>query len=135
MHLMKSSYTGPVKAGDISIAQNIPEAYLFKVLGSLKTAGIIMSRRGIYGGYYLAQKPSEITILDIVKATGNSLASTVCLLKDNKCGGIETCTIHKLWKVSNVQIENVLGNISLEVLQKSNDFEIMEPEAVNSDSH
>ena len=135
MHLIQSSYSDPVKACDIAIAQNIPDAYLFKLLGRLKIAGIIKSRRGINGGYYLAQKPSEITISDILKAIDNSIASPKCLLRDNECGGTESCTIHKVWEKSNVKIEKVLNNISLEVLQESDKFEELEPEIVESDYH
>lgn len=122
MQLIQSSYADPVKAGDISISQNIPEAYLFKLLGRLKIAGIIKSRRGINGGYYLAKKPSKITISDIFKATDNTIASTKCLLSDNECGGTETCTIHKVWAKSNVKIEKVLRNISLELMKESDNF-------------
>lgn len=135
MRLIQSSYADPVKAGDISISQNIPEAYLFKLLGRLNNAGIIKSRRGINGGYYLAKKPSEITISDILKATDNSINSSKCLLTDNECGGTETCTIHNVWAKSNIKIEKVLSKISLEVLEESFKFEELEPETVESDYH
>ena len=65
----------PVKGDDISEAQDIPLKFLENILGELKHSGIVQSRRGAHGGYWLAQEPAEITLGDIFRAVEGPLAS------------------------------------------------------------
>lgn len=58
----------PITATAIAEKRNIPEKYLVHILLQLKKAGLLTSVRGAQGGYRLAQKASEITLLDIVLA-------------------------------------------------------------------
>jgi len=51
----------------ISRAENIPPEYLAKILNSLVRGGILVSHRGINGGYELAHKPADVTFLDIIE--------------------------------------------------------------------
>lgn len=57
-----------------SIAQreDIPLKYLEKIFQLLVKAKIVISQRGNQGGYYLYGKPSDITLLSVLKATDNS---------------------------------------------------------------
>ena len=44
-------------------------------LGSLRTAGLVASRRGAEGGYYLAHPPSQVTVADVIRAVDGPLAA------------------------------------------------------------
>lgn len=60
---------------ELAQAEGIPSNYLVQILNELRTAGLIVSRRGKQGGYALARGPSEITLYDIMQAVeGNILA-------------------------------------------------------------
>jgi Rrf2 family protein len=48
-------------------SQGIPEKFLAKVLKPLVSAGILVSLKGPHGGYRLAMKPTQITLLEIVE--------------------------------------------------------------------
>lgn len=52
-------------ATEISQALRIPHTYVPKVLKGMLDSGIIASKEGMGGGYYLAKGPKEITLLDI----------------------------------------------------------------------
>ncbi|MDP9189628.1 MAG: Rrf2 family transcriptional regulator [Actinomycetota bacterium] len=65
----------PVKGDQISEAQGIPLKFLENILGELKHSGIVASRRGANGGYWLAKDPAEVTLGDIVRAVEGPLAS------------------------------------------------------------
>jgi Rrf2 family cysteine metabolism transcriptional repressor len=55
-------------------AEAVPATFLAQILGKLRTAGLITSRRGNLGGYLLARPPEEITLYDImIAAEGESL--------------------------------------------------------------
>lgn len=53
---------------DLARAESIPSNYLVQILNELRTAGIIVSKRGKRGGYALARQPAEISLHDIMKA-------------------------------------------------------------------
>ncbi len=59
---------GPVLAAKISKAYDIPLEYLLKILQQLVRVNILRSKRGPRGGFFLARKTDEITILQIIEA-------------------------------------------------------------------
>ena len=65
----------PVKGETIAKAQGIPLRFLENILGDLRNAGIVESRRGVEGGYLLARPPSEIALADVVRAVDGPLAN------------------------------------------------------------
>jgi Rrf2 family protein len=67
--------TGPVKGERIATAQDIPLKFLENILSELRTAGIVASRRGAEGGYWLDRPASEITVADVLRAVEGPLAS------------------------------------------------------------
>ena len=65
----------PVKGDVIAEAQDIPLKFLENILGELKHTGIVASRRGAQGGYWLAKPADEVNLADIVRAVEGPLAS------------------------------------------------------------
>jgi Rrf2 family protein len=65
----------PVKGEAIATAQDIPLRFLENILGDLRNAGIVESRRGVDGGYLLARPPDEIALADVVRAVDGPLAN------------------------------------------------------------
>lgn len=56
------------QAKDIARREAIPLRYLEQIFQDLKRAGLVESKRGPRGGYYLKREPSEITLGDVVRA-------------------------------------------------------------------
>jgi Rrf2 family protein len=65
----------PVKGEAIADAQEIPLKFLENILGELKHTGIVASRRGAQGGYWLAKPAEDVNLADIVRAVEGPLAS------------------------------------------------------------
>jgi Rrf2 family protein len=63
-----------VKGDVIAEAQAIPAAFLESILSEMRQAGLLHSRRGPEGGYWLARPADEITIADVVRASDGPLA-------------------------------------------------------------
>ena len=59
---------GPVASHLIAQARGIPERFLLKVLKPLVSARVLQSVKGPNGGYRLARRPADITMLEIVEA-------------------------------------------------------------------
>ena len=67
--------TAPVKAETVAAAQGIPHKFLEGILGDLRRAGLVTSRRGGSGGYALAREPSAITVADVIRAVDGPIVS------------------------------------------------------------
>src|ERR1700759_3548138 len=57
-----------IKGDLISERQDIPVKFLENILGEMKHHGLIASRRGAEGGYWLAKPADQITIADVIRA-------------------------------------------------------------------
>ena len=66
---------GLVKGEQIATAQGIPLRFLENILGDLRNAGIVESRRGVEGGYLLARPAKEIALADVIRAVDGPLAN------------------------------------------------------------
>lgn len=65
----------PVKGDHVAAAQGIPIKFLENILLDLRQAGLVNSRRGPEGGYWLARPPEQITVADVIRAADGPLAS------------------------------------------------------------
>ena len=67
--------TGPVKGETISESQGIPKKFMENILHDLKRSGIVRTRRGASGGYWLALPAEEISLAGIIRAVEGPLAN------------------------------------------------------------
>jgi Rrf2 family protein len=66
IHLARREPGHVAPVSEIAAAAGIPAKFLEEVLSSLRTAGIVQSRRGKDGGYTLARDPAALTVWEIV---------------------------------------------------------------------
>ena len=64
----------PVTSEAIADAQQMPGKFLEAILGQLRQAGLVRSRRGAHGGYWLARPAEEITVADVIRAVEGPMA-------------------------------------------------------------
>ena len=81
VHLAGVTTGEPVLATDIATSNNIPKKFLDAILGELRTAGFVHSKKGRGGGFVLARKPSEIMVGQIVRTLDGALAPIACASK------------------------------------------------------
>ena len=67
--------TQPVKGDSISETQGIPKKFMENILHDLKRSGIVRTRRGASGGYWLALPSEEISLASIIRAVEGPLAN------------------------------------------------------------
>ncbi|MGH3146154.1 MAG: RrF2 family transcriptional regulator [Rubrobacter sp.] len=67
--------TGPVKGESISENQGIPKKFMENILHDLKRSGIVRTRRGASGGYWLALPADQISLAGIIRAVEGPLAN------------------------------------------------------------
>lgn len=64
----------PTKGEQVAAAQGVPLHFLENILADLRRAGLVGSRRGTEGGYWLAVDPADVSVADIVRAVEGPLA-------------------------------------------------------------
>ena len=70
-----ASEQAPAKGELIAAAQAIPMRFLENILAELRVHGLVHSRRGSDGGYWLARTPTEITLAEVIRAVEGPLAT------------------------------------------------------------
>ncbi len=70
-----STESEPAKGDQLARAQAIPPPFLENILAELRVHGLVQSRRGSNGGYWLAKPAAEITIADVIRAVEGPLAT------------------------------------------------------------
>jgi Rrf2 family protein len=65
----------PVRCETVARARGIPLNSLVNLMVDLRRAGLVRSRRGCEGGYWLALPPAEITVADVVRAVEGEIAA------------------------------------------------------------
>jgi Rrf2 family protein len=72
--VLAAAGAGPTKGEAVAAAQHIPAKFLEAILGALRQAGIVASRRGADGGYWLARPADDVTVADVIRAVDGPLA-------------------------------------------------------------
>lgn len=118
---------GPKLIADLAEQEQIPKKFLELILLQLKNAGILGSRKGKGGGYFLAKDPDQITMGSAIRVLDGTLAPVPCVSetayqKCTECADEESCGIRLVMKDVRDAVADILDNTSLkEVLVRSSD--------------
>lgn len=101
--LAKEYGKGPVLISEIASSEQIPQRFLENILLELKKIGILGSRLGKTGGYYLIKKPEEVTLEDIIRHFEGSIAMLYCISEKSYqpcefCKREDNCKIRDVFK-------------------------------------
>lgn len=97
VYLAKQSGDNLCGLQEIAEKENIPSAYLGKILGDLRKHHLLRSVKGIHGGYELAQPAESITLWDIYTVLDPAIDCNQCILGLNKCDEKKSCAMHVSW--------------------------------------
>ena len=97
--LAKHMDQGPVKISDIATAQSIPLRFLEVILNQLKASGIVDSKRGFYGGYFLVKPPSQVSVGDVLRFLSRDLSPSDCIacVSKTSCPFDGRCAFSSMW--------------------------------------
>ncbi|HEY4744551.1 MAG TPA: RrF2 family transcriptional regulator [Desulfuromonadaceae bacterium] len=113
----------PAQIQDISRRQQISPRYLEQIFQNLKRAGILKSKRGPQGGYCLARKPEEITVLEVLNATEQDTLLADCggstkkkPKRKNECPFEGNCVTQTVWQEASDLLNTLFGGMTLQTL-------------------
>jgi Rrf2 family protein len=103
----------PIKGEAISGAQGIPLKFLENILGELKHTGIVASRRGAQGGYWLAKPADEIVLAEIVRAVEGPLATVRGQGPESLEYRGEAEPLQKVWIAVRANLRAIMDEVTL----------------------
>ena len=83
--------------GEIARAQQIPQAFLAKLMPMLIRGGVVNSVQGPKGGYRLARRPAEISFLDVLQAIEGPISLVTCQDDGGCCDFEPFCTMNEVF--------------------------------------
>ena len=98
---------------EIATKENIPSAYLGKILGDLRKHQLLRSVKGIHGGYELAQPADSITLWDIYQILDPLVDCDRCILGLSHCEEIVPCALHDSWLPIRENFEELLRTTTI----------------------
>jgi Rrf2 family protein len=76
--LARNTANPPMHIAEIAEHENIPQKYLGAILGELRNAGLIYSKKGAGGGYSLCKRPEDISLVQVLRLTDGPIAMVSC---------------------------------------------------------
>ncbi|NPV09274.1 MAG: Rrf2 family transcriptional regulator [Anaerolineae bacterium] len=102
---------------EMAAEQNIPHGILSHVLVDLAKSGLLVSVRGIGGGYRLASDPTRISAADIVRVCEQRITLVPCLAEESApCPRIDNCSARSVWDELSSSLMNELSAVTLDDL-------------------
>lgn len=105
-----------ISTKDIAKDLKVPYHFLAKVIQKLVKAGIIHSKRGKNGGFFLKKSPEKVKLIDVVLALEGKELFTDCVLGLPNCSDKNPCPVHDYWKVIREEIRQMLSNKTVKEL-------------------
>jgi Rrf2 family protein len=101
--LAKEYGQGPILISEIARRENIPAKFLELILLEMKNQGILQSKKGKGGGYFLARPPHSVTVGQVVRMIEGPLAPLPCVsrtsyMRCRECRDERSCGIRIVMK-------------------------------------
>lgn len=121
-YLASKDFKQPVQIAEIAQAENISQKFLESILLTLRRGGILGSKKGKGGGYYLLKTPEEIPMTTVMRVLEGPIAMVPCVSLNfyeacDDCPDEKTCSVHKLMiKVRDSALDVYRNNTLADIL-------------------
>ena len=114
---LAASDPGWTTAGQVATATHLALPTVSKLLKTLVHAGLVVSTRGVQGGYALARPAAAISAAEILDALEGPVSLTECSSAHGCCDLESYCRVGTAWQRINRSIRTALEGVSLADLQ------------------
>jgi len=101
---------------DISRRQAISQRYLEQIFQKLKKGGIVGSKRGPSGGYFLNKRPEEITVGELIRITEGSINPVLCInpkTSSQPCERSGECVTQVIWTEAGKRLKEYFDSVTI----------------------
>jgi len=99
-------------ARELAAVNHLPLPMVSKILKRCAREGLLVSHRGVKGGYGLARRPEDVSVLDVINAFEGPLEITECTVP-GRCEHEPGCTVRNNWVTINDAVRVALSSLSL----------------------
>jgi Rrf2 family protein len=122
--LAREPHDRPLHAADIAARERIPKRFLSTILLELTHHGIVGSRKGNGGGYFLGRRPGDIRVGTVVRVLEGPLAPIPCVsqtayMKCDECASETACGVHLVMKDVRDSTARILDGVTLAQINDS----------------
>jgi len=114
LYLAAHKTDGVIRVDDIAAKLKVPKEFVSKILQSLTASGIVLSKKGKFGGFAVAKDPSRIRLIDIVAAIDGLEMFNSCVLGFPNCSPDTPCPVHDTWGELRTLAYNMLTEETLD---------------------
>lgn len=97
----------------IASAVDAPPSVLAQALASLVRCGLLVGQAGPRGGYRLARRADEVSILEVVTAVDGAHQNERCVLRDGACNVQHPCPFHAFFADAQDRFRDALQSATL----------------------
>jgi Rrf2 family protein len=113
IELASAGSAGSLTAHAIADAQQIPLRFLLNILADLRRTGLVDSRRGPSGGWWLSRPADTITIADVIRAVDGPLVEVAVARPGQLTDHSSAASVSDLWIAVRTGIRNILEQITI----------------------
>ena len=123
LRLASEYQQGPMQISEIAKQERLPKKFLETILLELKNKGIVNSKKGKGGGYYLIKDPKEVNLAQIIRIFDGALALLPCVTYNyyescNHCKDENTCGLRFAIKQLRDETVKILKGYSLDDINR-----------------
>ncbi len=106
---------GPLSLSEVARSQGLSQAYLERIAIELRRAGLLESRRGAQGGYFLTRAPEHTTVGDVIRALEGSILPVQCVAEGEAapCSIEDSCSARSIWEQVQDRLVETLDSLTL----------------------
>ncbi len=105
-----------IDAKTISAKTLVTQRFTLKILHKLVTGGLVLSFKGVKGGYKLAKEPTEITLKNVIELIDGPIAIARCVDSDESCSlncDKTACIYHHIFDTVSYELAKKLDSITI----------------------
>jgi len=122
-----------ISAQDLASSTGIPVPTVSKILNILSRDKLLVSHRGIKGGFALSRAAEDISVAEIIEAIDGPIALTSCSEAEKKsceCAFDDVCVLRPRWQLISAAVRGALEKVSLkEIAEPALGGRVMQPQA------
>jgi FeS assembly SUF system regulator len=118
-----SQHPGTITAPELAQATGLPVPTVSKLLKQLAKSGLVVSHRGVHGGYSMVRELVDINAMEIIEALDGPVALTSCVEgAEDMCNVQSLCPMRGGWDKVNTAVRRALTEVTLAELCPPRDF-------------
>jgi FeS assembly SUF system regulator len=110
-HLASAPVDQVHNARELAESAHLPLPMVSKILKVLTREGFLVSQRGAKGGYSLARRPQDVTVVAVIDALEGPIALTEC--GAGSCEREANCVVRAPWQRINRVVRQSLEDVRL----------------------